>query len=334
METNMNLEKFNPTKGELLALADQGRKLVINGIDDKEGYAAVHTHRMELKKARVTIAKTGKEAREEALAYQKKVIAYEKELIGIIEPIETELQEKQEAIDKEKARIERQVLLPSRIEKLKEIDIEMEPEALMDLDVEQFAEFYNKCRAEWIDKKEAALRAEQEKMEAEKAKLAEDQRLEEARKIAEKEAQEKALRDTEIAKAKAAEEAELAKIKAEEDKQAAVMAERQRAEREKEEFIAKKEQENQERIAAEEKAKADEAARIEKEKEEARKAKVRRPICPECNSHTIVGFAKPNEPFANNPLDYDQSTAELYCANGDTNCDYRVKFSDLTTPIN
>lgn len=333
MENHFSLEKFNPTQAELLALAEQGRKLSINGIEDTEGYAAVHTHRMELKKARVAIAKTGKEAREEALAYQKKVIAYEKELIGIIEPIELDLKAKQDAIDAEKARIERQALLPSRIEKLKEIGIQMEEEALMDLDVEQFADFYNTKRAEWIDAKEAKLREEEAAMEAEKAKLAEDQRLEETRKIAEKEAQEKALRDAEIAKAKAAEEAELAKAKAEEDKQAAVKAAEEKAEAEKKALIEEQERKERERVAAEEKAKAEEEARIQKEKEEARKAKIRYPVCPECGSHTIVAFAKPNEPFTNNPFDYDQSTAELYCANGATNCGYRVKFSDLTTPI-
>ena len=66
MSDELNLEKFNPTKNELLALADEARKLTINGIDDKEGYLAVHQQRMKLQKARTQITKTGKEVREEA----------------------------------------------------------------------------------------------------------------------------------------------------------------------------------------------------------------------------------------------------------------------------
>ncbi len=56
------------------------------------------------------------------------------------------------------------------------------------------------------------------------------------------------------------------------------------------------------------------------------------PICPQCGCNTIVAFARPNQPFKNDSLDYDQNTAELYCCNAESNCTYRVGFSELTTP--
>ncbi len=56
------------------------------------------------------------------------------------------------------------------------------------------------------------------------------------------------------------------------------------------------------------------------------------PICPRCGSNTIVGFARPNQPFKNDQFDYDQKTASLYCCNATTNCNYDIPFSELTTP--
>ena len=58
------------------------------------------------------------------------------------------------------------------------------------------------------------------------------------------------------------------------------------------------------------------------------------PICPACKCNTIVGFAKPREPFTNSSKDFQPETAELYCCNGETNCNYRIKFYELTTPMN
>lgn len=61
--------------------------------------------------------------------------------------------------------------------------------------------------------------------------------------------------------------------------------------------------------------------------------KIKYPICPLCGSK-LVGFAKPNEPFTNDRFDFQQKTAELYCTEQTSaRCDYRVSFSDLTTPL-
>lgn len=248
MTDNLNLEKFNPTRGELLSLADEARKLTIAGIDDTEGYKAVHDQRMKLKAARVQIAKTGKEAREEALAFQKKVIAYEKELISIIEPVEEELALKEATVDEEKARLERVALLPSRQAKLAEIGLTFEDDFLIAMDVPAFTEFYDQKKIDWINEREAKFKAEQEKLEADKRTLEEAQRIEAAKKEAETAAQEKAIKD-----------AELAKIRAEEEKQAAVQAEKDRADAEAKRLV-------EEQARKDKEVKEAEDARIAKEK--------------------------------------------------------------------
>ncbi len=211
------IEKFNPTKAELLVLAEKSKGLVINGIEDKEGYSAVHKQRIELKNTRVLIAKTGKEAREKALAFQKEVIAYEKELIGIIEPLETDLQAKQDAIDEEKEKLKRVSLLPDRHLKLSEINISVPDDVLLGMDDNKFQEYFNNQHALFLAEQAKAQQEAQAKIDAENKRIEDEKRLEEAK----KEAAEKAI-------AQAAKDAELAKLKAEQDLKDAVQAEKDR----------------------------------------------------------------------------------------------------------
>lgn len=189
------IEKFNPTKAELLALAEKSKGLVIKDINDKEGYQAVHKQRMELKNTRVLITKTGKEAREKALAFQKEVIAYEKELIGIIEPIETDLQAKQDAIDLEKEKLKRVALLPERKFKLVAVSVELSDDEILEMDDVRFDTFYNQKNAEFLEKKQQEILEAQAKIGAENKRIAEEKRIEEARKEAEAKAKEQAVKD-------------------------------------------------------------------------------------------------------------------------------------------
>jgi len=146
---NLNIEKFSPTKVEINALAERCKGLVIKDINDKQGYLAVHQARMELKNARVNLKKTGKEARAEALAYQKKVIDLEKELIAIIEPTERDLEEKQKNIDLQKEMIKRQEILPDRKDKLLEINVEIEDNFILVMDDNEFDSFFNSKKEEY-----------------------------------------------------------------------------------------------------------------------------------------------------------------------------------------
>lgn len=243
----LNIEKFNPTKAELLTLAEKAKGLTIKGVEDKEGYQLVHKQRIELKNARVDITKIGKTLRAEAVSFQKAVIAKEKELVGIIEPIEADLQIKQDAIDEEKEKIKRVELLPERHEKLLTVKGDVDDDILLGLDDTQFQDLFNQKHAEFLEEKERKQQEEQAKIEAENKRIEDEKLLQQVRKEAEVKAKEQGKKD-----------AELAKFKAEQEKEEAVKAEREKAEAEKQAVV-----EEQERKEREEK---EEQAKLEKEK--------------------------------------------------------------------
>jgi thiol:disulfide interchange protein len=242
---NLSLEKFNPKKAELETLSKKYSGLAIKGIDDKEGYELVNEARKDLKKQRVNIEKQGKEFRAEAIKFQKDVIAYEKELVAIIEPLEIELQSKQDVIDLEKNKIKMQALLPDRKARLLEIESVVEDDIILSMNIDEFDSFFNDKKTEYLDAKEAKLRAEQDRIEEEK-------RIQKAKDDARKEEAEKAKK-----------EIELSKQKAELDKQEAL----RKAEAEKQAIIDKHNREEKERLETEEnkKKEAEEKARVETE---------------------------------------------------------------------
>lgn len=96
----LNIDEFNPKKAELVTLADSAKKALSVEIVDSKSYEEVHQAQMTLRDARINIEKTWKGMRENALAFQRKVIEVEKELIDVISPIEEELKAKKEAYNK------------------------------------------------------------------------------------------------------------------------------------------------------------------------------------------------------------------------------------------
>lgn len=250
----LSLEEFNPTKAEVISLAKKFKGLSINGIDDLEGYKAVHNAQMTLVHTRTNIVKASKDARQKAVDFNKAVLALEKDLIAEIEPVEKELKEKKEAIDREKELIERRKLIPVRREKLVEVEAELTDDQLIDMDSVQFQNFLNQAKHEQLERREAAIKAEQERLAAIQAKIDADKRDEEIRKQAELDA-----------KKRAAEEAELAAKKAESDRLRAIEEAKALAEKEKQAIIDENNRKEKERLAAEEAAKQAEDQRILKE---------------------------------------------------------------------
>jgi hypothetical protein len=61
------------------------------------------------------------------------------------------------------------------------------------------------------------------------------------------------------------------------------------------------------------------------------------PVCPECGCNTVVLFTPPKRAFFyETPVNLDNidwAKSHLYCANGSTNCDFKVLLTELTTPI-
>lgn len=221
MENNFDIEQFNPGVAELTALATSYRGLSIAGIEDEAGYELVHRARIDLRNKRVAIQKTGKSLREDANAFAKKVIEREKELIALVEPIEIELSDKQEAIDLEIERQKRLAFLPERIEKMNGIKTPYSETALLSMDEEAFTAYFNDAKTKWLEAKENALKQEQARIDAEK-------RADEAKKESERLSIERAKAEKErieVAKAETAkrvekelrERAELEARKKEED---------------------------------------------------------------------------------------------------------------------
>lgn len=202
----MNLEQFNPTLAELNRLAEESRGVTITNWEDPKEIEIVHKQRMTLKNVRVAITKKGKDLREEALTFQKAVIAKEKELINIIEPEETRLEALEEQVKIEAIKRERERKWPERLERLKEIEFVPGTSdthvltQMTDLDFEAFisnakakmeAEALARQRTEQLAR-EAELKRREEELEAKERKAKYD---EEVRQNAEREKADAEMRE-------------------------------------------------------------------------------------------------------------------------------------------
>lgn len=256
METK-DIEKFDPTTAELKKMVEATKDLTATDLADPAQLAIVREKRIEFKKARVNIEKTGKALREDALKFQRDVIAKEKELIAIIEPEETRLaaiEEEAKVLAIRKERIEK---LPARKERLSKI-AHFEPvsdDFLLELDAVQFEAFFNDATARSNE--------HQRRLDEEKARAAEEARLEAARKDQER-------IDAENEAKRIEQEKKDAELRARED---AIKAEEQRIAHEKEvreaEERAKRETEERMKREAEEKAAREKAEAEAKAKAEA-----------------------------------------------------------------
>ena len=91
------------TEQHLKALATKHQSITV--VKDKAGREQAHGAYMELMRARTTVEKASKEAREDATKFSKAVIAEAARLVAIVEPEEARLKEARDAWDAEQARI-------------------------------------------------------------------------------------------------------------------------------------------------------------------------------------------------------------------------------------
>jgi hypothetical protein len=211
----MDIQEFNPTVAELNKIAERARQVDVTDL------VAVKEMRLELRTVRTTITKRGKELRDDALKFQKAVIAKEKELLELVTPEEDRLKEIEDIAAHAEEMAEREKKMPWRKEQIMLIGDGLDNPTdaeLMDMDDEQFAQHLNarkvaKFDADEAEKREKELEAqrEREKEEAvEKAREEEqkkaEQRIQEEKDRAdkvEKEAKEKEERAEREAKEKA-----------------------------------------------------------------------------------------------------------------------------------
>ncbi len=191
MEQKLSLEVFVPAKEELTLLAGRAK-----AVDIKDA-VQVHEVRIELRDARISITKRGKELREGALKFQKEVISREKELVGLIEPEEERLK----AIDEEfelRAEMEkRRSELPSRLDALVAIGDEMttDEDEILAMDDNQFNEYrLRRIEAKLAQDKYVMEEKRRIELEEREAKIREEEKLRQE-KIAEEDRVLKEARD-------------------------------------------------------------------------------------------------------------------------------------------
>lgn len=236
--------KYNITDAAIAELKAKYGSLEIKGIQDKVGYQAVRTARLEVRTLRASVEKTRKDLKFDALEYGRMVDSEAKRITALLEEIEIPLNDMEEAIDAAKeaeaAAIQKvkDDKNRARVESLEAVGVNVNFDLhakIIIMNDEEFeghledaTEAYRlKCEKEEEDAAELArLKAEEEernalKAEADrKAKEAEDARLEEQRK---EQAERQAALD-----AQAAEQAKkAAELKAEADRLAKEKADAQ-----------------------------------------------------------------------------------------------------------
>ncbi len=232
---------------EIEAMAEEYGKLSIEGVEDKIGYANVHSARMVVKKHRVAVDATRKNLKRAALDYNIKVETEAKRITALLDPIFDHLQAEEDRIDKEKASIK---LAKENAARAK---VQKRHDSLRAVNANHYK--IEDVRV-WKDKYfDNILEIETKRHEATKAKEAEEARLKVAREAAvriKQEAEAKKLKE---------ERAELDRIKAEQEELAKEHKIFLAREREKDE-AAKREQDKR---IAEERAELD---RVEAKRQE------------------------------------------------------------------
>lgn len=275
MNDRNTLIAFSVSDAAIATLRDEYMGLTIAGVDDVAGFKRVHSARINVKDKRVSVEKTRKELKADALKFGQTVDAEARRLTSLLEPIEAHLESEESRIQKEKEAIKNAARLQAEAEA--KAKAEAERQAFLDeqrkqaeqraaLDAERAALEAEKKRiadeaAAIQAEKDRAARVERERQEAEeseKRRIAEAEqakiraekerveREERERKHAEevakarKEASEKAAAETEARmKREAADRAEAAKRKAEASEKARIRKENMRPDREKLESVAR-----------------------------------------------------------------------------------------------
>lgn len=267
---------FETVRAEVSKLATQYAD--ITAISNKAGRDQAHAAAMTLKNRRVEIQRRAKEVREDAVAFQKAVIAKGDELAALIELEEQRLLKLRDAWDAEQERIKREAAEAEQRRKqgheakiadirsvvvdssgksalcLQHIISGLEMEDVSEASFEEYAPVASRAKAETLDKLRA-MKAEAEAREAEQARIKAEQEAEAKRLAAEREelarlrAEAEARRKEEEAKAAEARAAEAARLAAEraeiakqrEEQEAKARADRAELERQAAELRAQQE---------------------------------------------------------------------------------------------
>lgn len=178
IEPEFKVQKFNPTQAELTKKANEYRELLNTEIATKEDFDILSEARKDCKATRVEITKIGKSIRDEANKFAKEVINQEKALIAIIEPLELELEAKEEAYKKKLDAEKRKKRYPEFAEKFKAIGYDLTEAEYCNSDDAKIHALFTRIQQEALDKqrlefeaKQAEQRAKEEALQAQAREL-------------------------------------------------------------------------------------------------------------------------------------------------------------------
>lgn len=193
------ITKFEQTVESLKEMVAESTKIEVTDLKDKKQLDVVKRSRIDLRDMEIAIEKRGKGYRDVFNAVNKEILAKEKELKEITSP-EIERLKKIEAEAKELVIIEeRKAKMPARKERLMSIDDSgcyiCADEYLLEMDANAFETYYNNCvanknersRIALEEKAEADRKAEQARIDAERAELEAEKEAERKRKEKEEE---------------------------------------------------------------------------------------------------------------------------------------------------
>lgn len=277
--------EYNITDAAIAKMKDLYMALKVSGLDDEEGFDAVHDGRMVVKGKRIEVEKKRKEYKVNSLAYGRKVDTEAKRIFGLLKPIEDYLQGQEDVVTKEKERIKAQeeakekTKIETRVSELFALDVNMPFFDLTMLSDDEYAEKFRSAKIAY-NAEQLRIAEEKKRLETERLELEHLRKKEEADQKAESERLEM------LAKGQAIEADRLAKIQADIDAKAKELKDEQdKFEADKKSEQARKNLEILEKklaIEAKEKAEKDEIERVArkakelKKKEEARIAEIER----------------------------------------------------------
>ena len=293
---NTDVVEYSVTDAAIAKMEADYMGLTINGLNDKAGFAMVHSARMDVKNKRLAVEKRRKELKADALAWGKKVDGRANEIFSKLAPIEEHLDAEEGKITKEKARQEaeakriKEVQAQERVDQMASVGVSLAFLQAMEMNEDHFRQRLAVATEEYA--REQARIADEKRKEAERLEAERKSREEESKRIASERAELERIRAEENAKRKEQEailraerEALEAKRREEEARARAeresIEAERRkvedaRREQEHREAVAKAEKEAAERSIRESKERAEREAREKAEAEAAAKAEAER----------------------------------------------------------
>ena len=98
---SLELQKFDKGKAELTKLANGYKGLKIKDVNDDFGYEQVKKAKNELVHERGILEKLGKSMRDNFTKVNREIMKKQKDVVGIVQPIELDLKAKLKAIDED-----------------------------------------------------------------------------------------------------------------------------------------------------------------------------------------------------------------------------------------